>query len=136
MELPCGLTNLGNTCYMNATVQCLRSVPELKTALRRCVVSPQHLLRPLRDLYETMEKTSSSLPPIILLQFLHMAFPQFAEKGDQGQYLQQDANECWLQMMRVLQQKLEPLEPETSMEVKPVCSSFYCVVFYDESMTL
>lgn len=35
MELPCGLTNLGNSCYMNATVQCLRSVPELKTALRR-----------------------------------------------------------------------------------------------------
>lgn len=29
----------------------------------------------------------------------------------------QDANECWLQMMRVLQQKLEPLEPETAMEV-------------------
>lgn len=36
-----------------------------------------------------MDKTSSSIPPIILLQFLHMAFPQFAEKGEQGQYLQQ-----------------------------------------------
>uniref|UniRef100_A0A8C2WF86 Ubiquitin carboxyl-terminal hydrolase n=1 Tax=Cyclopterus lumpus TaxID=8103 RepID=A0A8C2WF86_CYCLU len=127
MELPCGLTNLGNTCYMNATVQCLRSVPELKTALRRYTgalrssganAPSQYITAALRDLYETMEKTSSSLPPIILLQFLHMAFPQFAEKGDQGQYLQQDANECWLQMMRVLQQKLEPLEPETSMEVK------------------
>ncbi|CAB1317323.1 unnamed protein product [Coregonus sp. 'balchen'] len=93
MEMPCGLTNLGNTCYMNATVQCLRSVPELKGALR-------------------------SIPPIILLQFLHMAFPQFAEKGDQGQYLQQDANECWLQMMRVLQQKLEAQDSETPMETE------------------
>ncbi|KAF3858133.1 hypothetical protein F7725_011334 [Dissostichus mawsoni] len=127
LELPCGLTNLGNTCYMNATVQCLRSVPELKTALRRYAgalrssgasAPSQYITAALRDLYETMEKTSSSLPPIILLQFLHMAFPQFAEKGDQGQYLQQDANECWLQMMRVLQQKLEPLEPETPMETE------------------
>lgn len=127
MELPCGLTNLGNTCYMNATVQCLRSVPELKTALRRysgalrssgANAPSEYITAALRDLYETMDKTSSSLPPIILLQFLHMAFPQFAEKGDQGQYLQQDANECWLQMMRVLQQKLEPLELETSMETE------------------
>nr|XP_057925162.1 ubiquitin carboxyl-terminal hydrolase 14 isoform X1 [Doryrhamphus excisus] len=125
MELPCGLTNLGNTCYMNATVQCLRSVPELKTALRKysgalrssgASAPSQYITAALRDLYETMDKTSSSLPPIILLQFLHMAFPQFAEKGEQGQYLQQDANECWLQMMRVLQQKLEPLEAETPME--------------------
>ncbi|XP_069013721.1 ubiquitin carboxyl-terminal hydrolase 14 [Embiotoca jacksoni] len=122
MELPCGLTNLGNTCYMNATVQCLRSVPELKTALKRYAgalrssganAPSQYITAALRDLYETMDKTSSSLPPIILLQFLHMAFPQFAEKGDQGQYLQQDANECWLQMMRVLQQKLEPVALET-----------------------
>uniref|UniRef100_A0A8C5BZ26 Ubiquitin carboxyl-terminal hydrolase n=1 Tax=Gadus morhua TaxID=8049 RepID=A0A8C5BZ26_GADMO len=126
MELPCGLTNLGNTCYMNATVQCLRSVPELKSALKRYAGAlrgsganaSQYITAALRDLYETMEKTSSSLPPIILLQFLHMAFPQFAEKGDQGQYLQQDANECWLQMVRVLQQKLEPLEPETPMETE------------------
>uniref|UniRef100_A0A4W4FED5 Ubiquitin carboxyl-terminal hydrolase n=1 Tax=Electrophorus electricus TaxID=8005 RepID=A0A4W4FED5_ELEEL len=125
MDLPCGLANLGNTCYMNATVQCLRSVPELKESLRRysgalrssgANAPSQYITAALRDLYEAMDKTSSSVPPIILLQFLHMAFPQFAEKGDQGQYLQQDANECWVQIMRVLQQKLEPLEPEAQME--------------------
>uniref|UniRef100_A0A4W4FC76 Ubiquitin carboxyl-terminal hydrolase n=1 Tax=Electrophorus electricus TaxID=8005 RepID=A0A4W4FC76_ELEEL len=129
MDLPCGLANLGNTCYMNATVQCLRSVPELKESLRRysgalrssgANAPSQYITAALRDLYEAMDKTSSSVPPIILLQFLHMAFPQFAEKGDQGQYLQQDANECWVQIMRVLQQKLEPLEPEAQMEVKLV----------------
>uniref|UniRef100_A0A673KFZ8 Ubiquitin carboxyl-terminal hydrolase n=1 Tax=Sinocyclocheilus rhinocerous TaxID=307959 RepID=A0A673KFZ8_9TELE len=125
MELPCGLTNLGNTCYMNATVQCLRSVPELKVALRRysgalrssgANAPSQYITAAMRDLYESMDKTSSSIPPIILLQFLHLAFPQFAEKGDQGQYLQQDASECWVQIMRVLQQKLEPQEPETPLE--------------------
>ncbi|XP_069813819.1 ubiquitin carboxyl-terminal hydrolase 14 [Dendropsophus ebraccatus] len=125
MELPCGLTNLGNTCYMNATVQCIRSVPELKEALKRYagalrasgeMASAQYITAALRDLYESMDKTSSSIPPIILLQFLHMAFPQFAEKGDQGQYLQQDANECWVQVMRVLQQKLEPIEGDAEME--------------------
>ena len=33
MEMPAGLQNLGNTCYMNATVQCLKTVPEFKNAL-------------------------------------------------------------------------------------------------------
>ncbi|GFO19413.1 ubiquitin carboxyl-terminal hydrolase 14 [Plakobranchus ocellatus] len=38
LDVPAGLTNLGNTCYMNATVQCLRAVPELRDALKLCVL--------------------------------------------------------------------------------------------------
>ena len=32
MKLPAGLSNLGNTCYLNASVQCFKTVPELKRA--------------------------------------------------------------------------------------------------------
>ncbi|KAK2860063.1 hypothetical protein Q7C36_004229 [Tachysurus vachellii] len=69
----------------------------------------QYFTAALCDLYESMDKTSSSFPSIILLQFLHMAFPQFAEKDDQGQYVQQ--------LMRVLQQKLETQEPEIPIQM-------------------
>ncbi|XP_043921175.1 ubiquitin carboxyl-terminal hydrolase 14 isoform X1 [Protopterus annectens] len=132
LELPCGLTNLGNTCYMNATVQCLRSVPELREALKKysgtmrasgATASAQYITAALRELYEAMDKTSTSIPPIILLQFLHLAFPQFAEKGEQGQYIQQDANECWVEMMKVLQQKLEPLESEGDVQMDSATSA-------------
>jgi len=37
---------------------------------------------------------------------LHMAFPRFAEKGEGGAFVQQDANECWTELIRMLQQKL------------------------------
>ncbi|KAK2860105.1 hypothetical protein Q7C36_004271 [Tachysurus vachellii] len=77
----------------------------------------QYFTAALCDLYESMDKTSSSFPSIILLQFLLMAFPQFAEKDDQGQYVQQDANECWVHLMRVLQQKLETQEPEIPIQM-------------------
>ncbi|KAJ1153873.1 hypothetical protein NDU88_006631 [Pleurodeles waltl] len=116
MELPRGLTRLGHTCYMNATVQCIRSVPELNEAFKRYsgalralgeLASAQCITTALRDLSASKDKTSTSIPPIVLLQFLHVAFPQFAERGEQGHYLQQDANECWVRVMRVLQQKLE-----------------------------
>jgi ubiquitin carboxyl-terminal hydrolase 14 len=36
---PAGLQNLGNTCYMNSTLQTLRSIPELQEELMRYSVT-------------------------------------------------------------------------------------------------
>ena len=38
-------------------------------------------------------------------QVLHNAFPRFAERGEGGGYQQQDANECWMEILRMLQVK-------------------------------
>ncbi|RWS06929.1 ubiquitin carboxyl-terminal hydrolase 14-like protein [Dinothrombium tinctorium] len=126
IQYPSGLTNLGNSCYLNATVQCLRTVPELKEALRKFeggltseghIAPAQTLTAALRDLYQSMDK-NSTVTPIILLQVLHLAFPRFAEKGEMGTFLQQDANECWTELMRILQQKLKPETSDSQTQAK------------------
>lgn len=82
---------------MNATVQCLKSVPELRDALQLYkgggttsggIVPAQLITAALRDLYSSMEK-GSTVHPIVLLQVLHSAFPRFAEKSEHGGFAQQ-----------------------------------------------
>jgi len=120
LELPVGLANLGNTCYLNATVQCLKTVPALAESLKKYtgainLSSPdksQAITAALRDLYDTMDK-KISFPPAGLLRAVHTAFPRFAER-ERGEHadgwVQQDANECWTEIVRMLQQKLPAQE--------------------------
>ncbi|CAE6449418.1 unnamed protein product [Rhizoctonia solani] len=99
LTTPVGLQNLGNTCYLNSTVQALRAIPELQTALDPVTGTPttaQHRLAlALRETYKAMGKTTEGFPPLILLTSLRAVFPQFAEQSNAGHYAQQDAEECW-----------------------------------------
>lgn len=55
-----GLKNLGNTCYMNSTLQCLYRIPDLRTALQQLQpgsqgmgyqATPQRLAEGAKDLF-------------------------------------------------------------------------------------
>eukprot|EP00004_Rigifila_ramosa_P008096 TRINITY_DN19265_c0_g1_i1.p1 TRINITY_DN19265_c0_g1~~TRINITY_DN19265_c0_g1_i1.p1 ORF type:complete len:468 (+),score=99.53 TRINITY_DN19265_c0_g1_i1:103-1404(+) len=111
-DLPVGIQNLGNTCYLNATIQALHSVAPLGRALTAYTGKEGDRARTfMRGLADVMRRLdgSTTIPLPSLMSFLAMfrsLFPQFAQQNNRGDYSQQDADECYTQLLATMAQQL------------------------------
>ena len=106
-ELPPGLYNLGNTCYLNACIQSLKSVNELREELKKYSINNNNnnsMATKLGKLMTNLDSSSDPVMPQEFVQYFRSAFPRFASRNEHGIWEQQDADEAYTEIISSLRQ--------------------------------
>jgi ubiquitin carboxyl-terminal hydrolase 14 len=124
---PAGLVNLGNTCYLNSVVQCLRVIPQFQSSLQTYranqMISPSnpstasttYFTNALMDTLTQLQRQTAPLQPMALVHATKLAFPQFAQTAPStGHPMQQDAEEFYSQIVSTLSNQLMQSGSSTS----------------------
>lgn len=113
---PSGLINLGNTCYLNSSMQVLFQIKDIADRLKNYnttssgagSLSPQESLTlALKGVFSQMLQKQQNINPTLFLTILRNVYPQFAERSETGHFKQQDAEEAYLQILTALNNTLK-----------------------------
>lgn len=77
-----------------------------------------------KELFAELDRSAAPVLPLRFLVQLRASFPQFAEMTTTGMYKQQDAEECWTQLLYSLRERLQVCKSFGSAHCS--CNTSYC----------
>jgi hypothetical protein len=75
---------------------------------------------------QDLERNAAAVTPYRFLIQMRELYPQFAQQNNTGMYMQQDAEECWSQLLYVFREQLKVGQEKAMAPEKYV---FGCSVF-------